>query len=113
MHVVELAEMLYAPPRLRLDLALLLRNGLHLPLQRVQAGEHAVDGCEGLLRRLAAGQGRVGGCLEGTEYVRLLMFKRFLYALEILSGKLMREAEEGLFLEMVSMTAFMAAFLER
>lgn len=54
-----------------------------------------------------AGQGGVGGGFEGREDVLVLSFDVLLNGFEVLSGKFMWEAEEGLILfQRVSLAGF-------
>lgn len=59
--------------------------------------DHAVEGSDGL-GRILAGQGGVGGGFEGGEDFLVLPFDVLLDGFEILAGKFVGEAEEGLIL---------------
>lgn len=59
--------------------------------------DHAVERSDGL-GRILAGQGGIGGGFEGREDFLVLPFDVLLDRFEILAGKFVGEAEEGLIL---------------
>lgn len=69
----------------------------HLALETLHAVDHVIEGLERLIRVLL-GQGGIGCRLERGQDFPVLSFDMSLYCLEILSGKLVRKAEEGLVL---------------
>ena len=76
---------------------LLAVQGLHLPLQPLHPGDHAVQRGD-RLGSVLAGEGGVGGGLEGGEDVLVLPFDVLLDGLEVFPGDFVRETQEGLVL---------------